>query len=296
MISKELARKVKNIQIKTRRAVTDVFAGEYISAFKGQGMEFEEVRAYQPGDDIRTIDWNVTARTGEPYIKRYREERELTVLFLIDCSASGTLGSNGRSKNEIAAELCCVLALSALKNNDKVGLILFTDKVESFIPARKGQAHMLRMVRDLLAFKPKGHRTSIRTAIEYAARVQRRKAVMFIVSDFFDEGYLDACGLLAAKHDVTGIILRDPIERQLPGGGMVFLQDPETGQVELIDLASRKGRKRFAAESEKKAIDLQKKMRGKGTDSLLIDTGGDYVHELTGFFVSREQRRAGLRQ
>ena len=220
MIPKELVKKIRYIQIYTSKAVNDVLAGEYHSVFKGQGMEFDEVRAYQPGDDIRTIDWNVTARTGHPYVKRYVEEREITVFFLVDLSASGSFGSTGKLKNEIAAEFCALLAFSAIKNNDKVGLIVFTDTIELFIPPAKGTSHVLRLIRELLYFdsgsKQQSPGTDIALALDYLGRVLHKRGVVFLVSDFLDQDFEKPLGVLARRHDLIAVTVSDPREYLLP--------------------------------------------------------------------------------
>ena len=246
MIPKELVKKIRYIQIYTSKAVNDVLAGEYHSVFKGQGMEFDEVRAYQPGDDIRTIDWNVTARTGHPYVKRYVEEREITVFFLVDLSASGSFGSREKLKNEIAAEFCALLAFSAIKNNDKVGLIVFTDVIELFIPPAKGTSHVLRLIRELLYFDPGKKReragTDIALALDYLGRVLHKRGVVFLVSDFLDQDFEKPLGVLARRHDLIGVTVSDPRESALPDVGLLEIQDAETGATVLVDTGSREVR------------------------------------------------------
>ena len=246
MIPKELAKKIRYIQIYTSKAVNDVLAGEYHSVFKGRGMEFDEVREYTPGDEIRTIDWNVTARMGHPFVKRYVEERELTVLFLVDLSASGTFGSVEKLKNEVAAELCALLAFSAIKNNDKVGLIVFTDTIELFIPPEKGVSHVLRLIREVLSFQPKRKRTDIALALDFLGRVTHKRAVVFLVSDFLAERFEKPLGMVAKRHDLVAIPLADPRELGLPNVGLVELEDAETGESVVVDTEQRNGAPRIS--------------------------------------------------
>ena len=227
----ELLKKVRKIHIRSRRMVDDVMAGEYQSAFRGRGMEFDMVREYQEGDEVRMIDWNVTARFGHPFVKSYVEERELTVMFLVDISASGKFGTLNQLKKETAAELCAVLAFNAIKKNDRIGLILFSDQIELFLPPQKGRTHVLRVIRELLYFKPVGKRTSINTALEYFNRVIKKRAVAFLVSDFLDSGYFKNLNLTNKKHDVVAIEVFDPREKSLPSLGIINLTDPETGEL-----------------------------------------------------------------
>ena len=235
MIPKEMLQKIRRIQITTSRMVTDVFAGQYQSVFKGKGMEFYEVREYLPGDEIRTIDWNVTARTGRPYVKKFVEERELTVMLLLDASRSCRFGSVKHLKNQLAAELCSVLAFSAIKNNDRVGLIIFTDKIEKFVPPRKGMRHVLRVIREALYYEPEGKGTNISHALEYLDRVTRRKAITFIISDFFDKDFKNLLSVSNKRHDVVAVTITDPREVDLPNIGIIKLKDAETGEDFLID-------------------------------------------------------------
>ncbi|MFQ5628135.1 MAG: DUF58 domain-containing protein, partial [bacterium] len=235
MIPKEILKKVKSIEIQTRGMVNDVFSGEYHSVFKGRGMEFAEVREYQFGDDIRTIDWNVSARMGCPYIKVFDEERELTVMLLVDASRSADFGTQKQMKGEIAAEICALLAFSAIKNNDKVGLIIFTDKIEIFVPPRKGKKHVLRVIRELLYHKPVGAQTDLSLALEYLSRLITRRAVVFLISDFQDENYEQSLRIASRKHDLIAITITDPREVVLPDVGFIELEDAETGETILID-------------------------------------------------------------
>ena len=290
MIPKELAKKIRFIQIYTSKAVNDVLAGEYHSVFKGRGMEFDEVREYTPGDEIRTIDWNVTARTGQPYVKRYVEERELTVMFVVDLSASGTFGSTEKLKNEVAAELCALLAFSAIKNNDKVGLIVFTDVIELYIPPKKGLSHVLRLIRDLLNFKPRQTRTDIGQALDYLGRVNHRRAVVFLVSDFQAEGYEKRLRVLARRHDLIAVSISDPRERELPNVGLVELADAETGERVLIDSGSEAVRREYRKLGRERSEGLAEMFRAGGIDHINLVSGRDYVRDLVGFFRMRERR------
>jgi uncharacterized protein (DUF58 family) len=291
MIPKELARKIRYIEIHTRKAVNDVLAGEYESVFKGRGMEFDEVREYAPGDEIRTIDWNVTARTGRPYVKRFVEERELTVMFLVDLSASGAFGSVEKTKNEVAAELCALLAFSAIQNNDKAGLIVFTDAVELYVPPKKGTSHVLRLIRDLLDFKPRQARTDLAGALDYLGRVTHKRCVVFLVSDFQGEGYEKPLRVLGKRHDLIALSITDPREKAMPDVGLIELEDAETGEVVLIDTGSPALRRRYEALGRERADRLRESFRAMGVDHAEVTTGRDYVRDLIGFFRTRERRR-----
>ena len=290
MIDKELAAKIRRIQIKTGRNVSSSFAGEYTSAFKGHGMEFEEVRAYQPGDDIKSIDWNVTARTGEPFIKRFREERELTVLLMVDLSASGNFGSTGRKRNDIAAEICAVLSFSAIKNNDRVGLLVFTDEVETFIAPAKGMTHIMRIIREILAFNPKGKGTSIDKALTYLGKVQRKNAVVFLISDFIDQGYERKLKIMAEKHDLVALSVTDPLELELPDCGLITIRDGETGYCRTIDSSSKVVRQEWKRHSLERIGNLKKNMMSMGMDHVHLNTGSDWIHSLSLFFMKRQHR------
>jgi uncharacterized protein (DUF58 family) len=290
MIPEELAKKIRYIQIHSSKTVNDVLAGEYHSLFKGQGMEFEEVRPYQPGDDVRAIDWNVTARTGEPFIKRYREERELSVIFLVDLSASGDFGSMRKLKNEVAAEICALLAFSAIKNNDKVGLIIFTGEIELFVPPAKGTSHVLRVIRELLEFKPRQTRTDIRQAIQFLARVTTKKCVVFLVSDFLETGFAQPLRAIGAKHDVIAISITDPLEIRMPDVGLVELEDAETGEWIQIDTSSPVFRSRYEGLSEERRKELRDLFRSMDIDQLEVITNRDHVRDLVAFFRTRERR------
>ena len=290
MIPKELAKKIRFIQIHTSRAVNDVLAGEYHSVFKGRGMEFDEVREYAPGDDIRTIDWNVTARTGHPYVKRFVEERELTVMFVVDLSASGNFGTREKLKNEVAAELCALLAFSAIKNNDKVGLIVFTDHIELYIPPKKGVSHVLRVIRDLLNFEPSRSRTDVTQALDFLGRVTHRRAVVFLVSDFQATGYEKRLRIAARRHDLIAVSLTDPREAKLPAAGLIELEDAESGERVVVDSGSASVRRRYEALARERADKLASSLRSMGIDQIPVVTGEDYVHDLVKFFRVRERR------
>lgn len=290
MIPKELAKKIRYLEISTSKAVNDILAGEYGSVFKGRGMEFDEVREYAPGDDIRTIDWNVTARMGHPYVKRFVEERELTIMFLVDLSASGTFGSIERTKNEIAAELCALLSFSAVKNNDKVGLIVFTDTIEMFIPPRKGVSHVLRLIRELLYFRPRQVRTDIVTALDYLGRVTNKRCVAFLISDFEAEGFDRPLRVLGKRHDLIAVSVTDPREVQMADVGLVELEDAETGERVLVDTGSEAVRNQYAQLGRARSARLHGLFRAVNIDHVEIMTGRDYVQDLVKFFRNRERR------
>ncbi len=290
MIPKELAKKVRYIEIYTNKAVNDVLAGEYQSVFKGRGMEFDEVREYQPGDEVRTIDWNVTARMGRPFVKRYREERELTIMFLVDLSASGAFGSLKMTKNEVATELCALLAFSAIKNNDKVGLIIFTDTVEMYIPPKKGASHVLRVIRDLLAFTPRQTQTNITEGLDYLGRVTNKRSVVFLVSDFIGTGYEQPMRMLGKRHDLIAVSISDPREYRLPNAGLMEWEDAETGQRVLIDTSSPAVRKRYEQLGHERAQRLRDMFTSMGVDHIDIRTDRDHVKDVLLFFRGRERR------
>ncbi len=291
MIPGELAKKIRYIQIYTSKAVNDSLAGEYESLFKGRGMEFQEVREYQIGDDIRTIDWNVTARTGDPYVKLFKEERELTVMFLVDLSASGAFGSTGQIKNEAAAEICALLAFSAIKNNDKVGLIVFTDRVEMFIPPEKGTTHVLRLIRELLNFKPEKGKTDLVAGMDYLGRVLHKKSVVFLVSDFQCEGFENQLRILGKRHDLIAVSITDPREVSMPNAGLIQLEDAETGEMIIIDTGSSSFRNRYEQLGGARLDGLKRLFRSMDIDHIDIRTGEDYVFDLVKFFRNRERRR-----
>jgi len=290
MLPKEIIRKVRRIEIRTKRLVNDVFSGEYHSIFKGRGMEFEEVREYQPGDDIRIIDWNVTARYGHPFVKRFTEERELTVMLLVDASSSGEFGTAQRMKGEIAAELCSVLAFSAIKNNDKVGMIIFTDKIEKYIPAKKGSSHVLRLIREVLYFKPEHQRTDINCALEFLGRIIKRRCVVFLVSDFLSSGFEKMLSIANKRHDVIAIKIVDPREIELPNVGFIELEDSETGEQILIDTKDPRVRKSFQDYAISEQGNLDMTFRSIDLDSIQILTDRSYVEPLMAFFKARAKR------
>lgn len=290
MIPKELAKKIRYIQIYTSKAVNDNLAGEYESVFKGRGMEFQEVREYQIGDEIRSIDWNVTARMGEPYVKLFKEERELTVIFLVDLSASGAFGSTKQIKNEVSAEICALLAFSAIKNNDKVGLIVFTDQVEMFIPPAKGTIHVLRLIRELLNFRPSQGKTDIAAGIEYLGKVINKKSVVFLISDFLGEGFDNQIRVLGKRHDLIAVSITDPREIKMPNVGLIELEDAETGETIIIDTGSRTVRKEYEKLGRGRLLRLRELFKSMDVDHIEIQTGRDYVFDLVKFFKIRERR------
>ncbi len=291
MIPKELLKKVRQIQIRTSRVVNDVLAGQYHTVFRGRGMEFEEVCPYHIGDDVRLIDWNVSARYGEPFIKKFREERELTVMLVVDVSRSGLFGSGKQFKLDVAAELCAVLAFSAIRSNDKVGLILFTDRVEKYVPAKKGTQHVLRIIRELLYYEPQGSGTDISEALGFLSRVTIRKSVCFLVSDFLARDYESAVRIARRRHDLIPVVITDPREMELPSAGFVELEDPETGEVVLIDTASARLRKRFAAQRREAVAARVSMFRKMDTETIDVRTDRPYVEPLIRFFRKRERRR-----
>ena len=282
-------RQVRRIEITTRHLVRDIVAGEYSSAFRGRGVEFAEVREYQPGDDVRTIDWNVTARLGSAYVKRYLEERELTVGFAVDFSASKRFGSRLRTKGDLATEVCAVLALAAMRNNDRVGSIFFTDQIERMIPARKGRRHVLRIISELLSFEPAGTGTNLTSGLEYLESILRRRSVLFLVSDFMATGYHAALGRLAHKHDVVAIQLVDPRERVLPDTGLLTLRDPESGTWRYVDTGSAAVRDGFSRQMAQFDLQLEGAVRERGADLVRLETDQSYAEPLLAFFRRRER-------
>lgn len=290
MLNKELLKQVKQIEIRTRGIVNDVFSGEYHSVFKGRGMEFAEVREYQIGDDVRSIDWNVSARFGHPFIKIFEEERELTVMLLVDLSGSLVFGSVDKTKQQIAAEISAILTLSALKNNDKVGLILFTDQIEKFIPPKKGKSHSLRIIREVLSFEPQGNKTNLKSALEYFNHAIKKKAIVFLISDFFDTGYEKILRIVGKKHDLIGIVLSDPREKEIAGSGLIKFRDAETGQIRYLDTDSRDFQINFR-ETQKRFNNYRKQLFiSSRLDSIEIFSGGSYIKPLVDFFKMREKR------
>lgn len=290
MIPKELLKKVRRIEIRTSRMVNDVLAGQYHSAFKGRGMEFEEVRPYMIGDDVRAIDWNVSARYGHPYVKVFREERELTVLLLADLSASHGFGSAVQLKRDLLTEVCATLAFSAIRNNDKVGLVGFTDQVEKVVPARKGVKHVLRVIRELLYHKPQSLRTNLNAAFEHLNRAVKRRAVVFVVSDFLASGFEDAMRVARRRHDIIPIVITDPREASMPDVGLIELRDAETGRAVLVDTSSARVRHEYVARAEHAAQQRDQLLCGMGIDRICVHTGESFVEPLTQFFRARNRR------
>jgi uncharacterized protein (DUF58 family) len=290
MIPTELLKKIRRIEIATSRLASELLAGQYHSAFKGRGIEFEEVRPYQPGDDVRTIDWNVTARAGDPYIKQFREERELTVMLIVDMSGSQGFGTNEQTKRELITELCATLAFSAIRNNDKVGLLAFTDRIEKFVPPRKGTQHVLRVIRELLAHEPVGNGTDIAGALEYFRHVQRRRCTAFLVSDFQDDGWEQAIRVVRRKHDLVAIDVGDRREFELPEVGLLEMRDAESGELVLLDTTSRVVRDAWTTQA---IADSERRlgwMRRHRIDRLPLQTGESFVETLSAFFRRREAR------
>jgi uncharacterized protein (DUF58 family) len=290
LTAQEILKKVRRIEIRTNRLVNESLAGEYHSVFKGRGMEFDEVREYTPGDDIRTIDWNVTSRMGHPYVKKYVEERELTVMLLVDASASGDFGTAGSTKREVAAEVCALLAFSAIRNNDRVGLLVFTDREERYVPPRKGRNHVLRVIREVLTFQPVGRRTDLTLALESLARGIRRRSVAFVVSDFLDSGFEQALRLANRKHDLIAISLSDPREEELPAVGILELEDAETGRTLLVDTWDRRVRARYSEVARERIEGRRRLFRRNKVDSVELATGHPYDVPLVRFFRERARR------
>ena len=291
-MSKEILKKVRQIEIRTKNAVNDFFGGDYHSNFKGRGMTFSEVREYVPGDDVRSIDWNVTARTGKPHIKIFEEERELSVLILIDVSSSGVFGSKKDLKIDLGVEIAAMLSFSAIKNNDKVGLALFSDKVEKYIPPKKGKKHVLRLITDIVNhdFENSNKRTSIKTAIDFANKISKRKSIIFLISDFIDDNFWNELKFLNFKHDVVGLQIYDSYERDFPNVGLINIHDSETGENTWIDTTSKKNRDKFQKNSNEKLDKFSKKCKNIGFDLLQINTDDDYIKFLMQFFRSRAKR------
>ena len=292
MLTNDLIKKIRHIEIRTKRLVNDSFAGEYHSVFKGRGMEFEEVRPYQAGDDVRTIDWNVTARTGEPYVKRFVEERELTVMLVVDASASENFGSVQRFKRELAAELTAVLSFAATTNNDRVGLLIFTDQVELYIPPRKGRKHVLRLIRELLAFEPQHKGTDIKLALDTVNHILKRRSIIFLVSDFLaaPESYRTAMAVTNRRHDLIAVDLHDPLEKTMGNVGLLALEDPETGEIVWADTGSKAWRAAFQQRSDALRTNTTRGFRQAGVDRIDVATNQDYVAPLTAFFQERYHR------
>lgn len=291
MLPPEILKKIKRIQLKTNYLANEIFAGEYESAFRGRGMEFEEVREYQAGDEIRTIDWNVTARMGRPFVKVFREEREMTVMIMVDMSGTLDFGTRERFKRETAAEVAAVLAYAAIKSNDKVGLIMFTDRVEKYIPVKKGRGHVYRVIQEILTFKPTHRKTNIQEPLEYLMRVMHRNCIGFMISDFLDEGFERALSIAKRRHDMVCIQLFDPAEKEFPKLGYVLMEDPETGEAGWVNTSSRHFQKNFAKTAQKLVDKPQETFQLLGVDSVSIDQTGDYIEPLLQFFRFREKRQ-----
>lgn len=292
MIPSEVMQQIRRIQIRTRRMVNEILAGQYESVFKGQGMEFKEVREYVPGDDVRSIDWNVTARTGHPHVKLLVEERELTVMLMVDASGSGRFGSVARFKNALAAEMCAVIAFSAIKNNDKVGLIIFTGEVELYVPPSKGSKHVLRVVRDILYFEPKGTGTNIPTALHYMSKVTKRRAVVFLVSDFMANDYEMPLRIANRRHDVVAVAVTDPREEQLPNVGLVSVRDAESGRECVVDTSDARVRRTYEEAARNRKQRREEIFRRTRVDAMNVRTDGSYIDEIYRFFRMRERRLA----
>lgn len=288
--TREILKKVKQIEVSTRSVVNEVFSGEYHSVFKGRGMEFAEVREYQPGDDVRTIDWNVSARSGRPFVKIFEEERELTMMLLVDVSSSGNFGTVEQFKREIAAELSAVLAFSAIKNNDKVGLMMFSDKIEKFIPPRKGKKHVLRVIREILFYKPQDSGTDLNVALEYLSRVIKRKSTVFLISDFLTENFEKSLHVANRKHDIIAIRITDPREVSLPDVGLIELLDAETGEAVVVDTGDPTIRNTFYQTASNQRQKLSGLFRSIGVDYIDILTDRSYIEPITRFFKMRERR------
>ncbi|MDD5608222.1 MAG: DUF58 domain-containing protein [Ignavibacterium sp.] len=290
MLTKDLVKQVRQIEIRTKGLVNQVFSGEYHSVFKGRGMEFSEVREYQFGDDIRNIDWNVTARFGHPYIKIFEEERELTVILMVDLSGSLMFGSVSKTKQQIAAELSAILAFSALKNNDKVGLILFTDKIEKFVPPRKGRIHVLRIIREVLSFEPEGKSTNLRGALEFMHNAIKKKSIAFLISDFIDEGYEKILRIVGRKHDLIGVVLDDKREKEIPNIGMIKLTYSETGAERWIDTSSGKVREKISGVRKENEKIRNSVFVKSGLDKIEVTAGSNYIQPLVQFFRRRARK------
>ena len=291
MIPQDLLKKVRRIELRTSRLVDDVFAGSFHSAFKGRGMEFEEVRQYQIGDDVRTIDWNVSARFGVPFVKLYREERELTVMLLVDVSASQHFGTHEQFKDELVAEICATLAISAIRNNDKVGLICFTDQIETYIPPRKGSKHVLRVIRELLAIKPEGRGTDLGNALEFLRKIQKKRSIVFLVSDMQDREWQKPLQIANRRHDVVVVNIEDVAESTLPNVGLIRIEDPESGNTKVIDTSSNRVRKAWKQLATERQIAIEQTLRRCKVDQIQIKTGEPFTAALRQFFGRRKGRR-----
>ena len=290
MLTKEILKQVRQIEIRTRGLVDQVLSGEYHSVFKGRGMEFSEVREYQFGNDIRNIDWNVTARFGHPFVKIFEEERELTIILMVDLSGSLVFGSSDKTKQQIAAEISAVLAFSAMKNNDKVGLVLFTDKIEKFVPPRKGRQHVLRIIREVLSFEPEGKSTNLKSALEYLNNAIRKRSIVFLLSDFMDSGYEKILKVVGKRHDLIGVVLNDKRENEIPKMGLVKFTDAETGKERWIDTEDKRTMFLFKKIMAKNRESLLSLFLSSRLDSIEIQTGQDFIKPLVKFFRVRARR------
>lgn len=289
--TQELLKKVRKIEIKSRGLSNQIFSGEYHSAFKGRGMAFSEVRDYQIGDEIRTIDWNVTARFNHPYVKVFEEEREMTVMLLVDVSGSKDFGSSKQFKQELVTEICAVLAFSAINNNDKVGVLFFSDQVEKFIPPKKGKSHILMIIRELLDFEPENKGTNIKEALKYFSRAIKKRSTAFLISDFIDEGFEDELKIVNKKHDLVALQIQDPREEEMPNVGLIQLYDAESGEIRWMDTSSKENRKLYRSEALKQQDYILNSMRRSGVDHCKISTNESYVTPLMNLFKRRESRR-----
>lgn len=292
MLPKEILKKIRKIEISTRRVVNETLSGQYHSVFKGRGMAFDEVRQYQPGDEIRAIDWNVTARMNDAYVKVFTEERELTVMLLVDLSGSQDFGTREKTKGEQAAELAALVAFSAISNNDRVGLILFTDRVERFVPPKKGRKHALRVISDVLTYRPQHRRTDLKAGLDYLNRVNKRKTVCFLISDFIADGFESPLRIAARRHDLIAIALRDPLEKELPAAGVALVEDPETGERLHVDLSDPAVRGAFATEVERRRVERKRLFSKLDMDQVEITVGDEFVKPLVAFFRARAKRQA----
>lgn len=292
MIPRQIIQKIRQIEIRTRHLVNDVFSGEYHSVFKGRGMEFAEVREYAPGDEIRSIDWNVTARLGRPYVKRFIEERELTVILMADASASKSFGTVNQMKGEIAAEICALLAFAAIQNNDRVGLLMFTDQIEKFIPPKKGRTHILRVIREVLYTRPEHKGTDIAQALDYLNRLLTRRCIVFIISDFLAADYIKPLRVASKRHDVVAVTVTDPRELDLPGVGLIELEDAESGEEVLVDTGDEAWRRQYAEYNEAIREERDQQFRITGVDAIHIRTDQPYIDPLLQFFKLRERKFA----
>ena len=290
MLDRELLKKIRRVEILTRRHVDETFAGQYRSVFRGRGMEFAEVREYTIGDDIRTIDWNVTARMGHPFVKQFTEERELTVILMVDLSASGLFGSQGVAKRQVAAEVGAILAFSAIRAGDKVGQVLFTDQIELYVPPAKGNRHGLRVIREMLSFTPKGKKTDVAAALDYVSRVQKKKAVVFCISDFHDKGFEQSMMLAGRRHDLVAVNIVDPRELSMPDVGLVELEDAETGQTHWVDTGNDAFRRAYQRRGQLRQENLKTGFARAGIDRVTIEAGADLVRPLVRFFQERAAR------